>query len=112
MQENEQKIPIDRFEVTCEIVFLTILAIVVYVGGILFLGKPISRYMPVWFLNPLCFFSILALDAIWIMGMKFWRTKNVTIKIIKKILSTLVLSLSASVLTSWLIIRFLRAILC
>jgi len=111
MLDKEQKEPVNRFEIACEIVFLAIMAIGIYIGAILLLGKPISRYMPIWFLNPLCFFSILALDALWIMGMKFWRTKNVTIKIIKKILSVFVLALSASVLTHWLIIKLLRAIL-
>ncbi len=111
MQDKEQKSPVNRFEIACEVVFLAIVAIVVYGGGILLLGKPISRYMPVWFLNPLCFFSILALDTIWIVGMKFWRPKNITIKIIKKILYVLVLALSASVLTSWFMIKLLRGIL-
>lgn len=111
MQDNEQKSPVDRFERACEIVFLGIVAIVVYGGGILLLGKPINRYMPVGFLNPLCFFSILALDAIWIIGMKFWRPKNETIRIIKKILSVLVLALSASVLTHWSILNLFDRIM-
>jgi hypothetical protein len=111
MQDDEQQNPVDRFECACEIVFLGFLAIVVYGGGILYLGKPINLYMPVGFLNPLFFFSILALDAFWIIGMKFWRTKNITINIIKKILSVLVLALSASVLTHWAILNLFERIM-
>jgi len=111
MQDDEQKKPVDRFERACEIVFLGLLAIVVYGGGILYLGKPIVHYMPVRFLNPLCFFFMLVLAAFWIIGMKFWCPKNETIRIIKKILSILLLALSASVLTLWLMLKLLAAIL-
>lgn len=111
MKDDEQKNPVDRFERACEIVFLGLLAIVVYGGGILYLGEPIFRYTPRWFLNPLCFFSMLVLAALLIIGMKFWRPKNETIRIIKKILSVLVLALYASVLTHWLLIKLLAAIM-
>ncbi len=109
MQEDEQKSPVNRFDVACEIVFLVIMAIAIYVGGVLFLGKPIAHQMP-WFFSPIGPFMILGFDIIWIIGMKLQKVKIVQIKIIKKILSVLVFSLSASLLTLWLILKLLSSI--
>lgn len=103
MQEDEQKGPVNRFEIACEIGFLTIMAIAIYIGGILFLGKPIARLIP-WFFGPIGFFMILLLDVIWIVGMKISKIKSVQMKIIKKISSVFVFALSGSLLTLWLIL--------
>lgn len=74
------------------------------------LGEPINRHMPNWFFGPIGLFIILGFDIIWIIGMKIWKLKSVRIKIIKKILCVLVFALSASVLTSWLILNLLSGI--
>ena len=111
MQDEEQKSPANHFELACELVYLGTLMVAVYIGGVLLLGKLINRYMPIWFLNPLCFFSILALLAGWMVGMKFWKPKSLTIKIIKKNLYVFVLALLASILTHWLMIKAMREIL-
>jgi hypothetical protein len=105
MQREEQKNQTDHLEKALEIIVLSVMAIIIYIGGILFLGKPISRYMPVWFLSPLCFLFILALVVAWIIGMKFWRPKNLTVKIVKKILCISVIALFVSVLTHWFILN-------
>jgi len=106
MQEKERKFPLSPLE----IIFLAIVAIAVYVGAILLLGKPINHHMPNWFFGPIGFFMIFGFDIIWIIGMKLWKFKSVRIKIIKKILSVLVLALSASILTCWLILNLLSNI--
>jgi hypothetical protein len=103
MQDNEQKTPINRFEVFCEIVFLTILAIAIYIGGTLFLGKPIAHLIP-WFFGPIGVFAIIFLDVMYIVGMKTTRVKTREAKMAKKIISVFVFALSASLLTLWLIL--------
>jgi hypothetical protein len=109
MQDDDQKSPANWFDRACEIVFLTAMAIGVWVGGTLLLAKllakPIANYMPLWFLDRPFFFCILAFDAVWIIGMKLWRPKNVTINTIKKMVFVSVLALSASVLTHWSILK-------
>ena len=107
MRDKEQKSPVNRFGIICEIVFLGIVAIAVYVGATLLLGEPINRHMPNWFFGPIGLFMILGFDIIWVIGMKIWKLKSVQVKIIKKILSVLVFALSASVLTCWLILNLL-----
>lgn len=110
MQEDEQKSPVNRFEIACEIVFLTIMAIAVYVGSIWLLGEPINRHMPNWFFSPIGLFMILGLDVIWIFCMKLRKSKTKRMSRVKRFLSVLIFSLSASVLTSWLILNLLSDI--
>jgi uncharacterized membrane protein len=94
-----------------QVVFLTLLAILTYFGGIILLAKPINYYMPNWFFNPICFLSILIFDTIWIVWMKLWHPKSSTINIIRKILSVFVLAFSASILTHWSILNILHGIM-
>jgi drug/metabolite transporter (DMT)-like permease len=111
MQEYKQESSANRFEIACQIVLLTLLAIAVYVGSIFFLGRPISRYMPVWFLSTFCLFSILALGLFSMVGLKFWRPKTSAKKTLKKIVCVSIFAFFASLLTHWLLIKVLREIL-
>lgn len=108
MQEEEQKSPVNRFEVACEIVSLTVLAVAVYIGGLLLLYFPIAFHMPEWFFGPLGCFIILGFDIVWITGRRLWNPLRSKTRIIKKTLSVLIFSLSASVLTCWLVLNILR----
>jgi len=110
MQKDEQKSTANRSVVAFEIVFLTIMAIVVYGGGILLLGEPINRHMPNWFFCPIGLFLIIGLDIIWIFCIKLWKLNSVQMRIIKNILSVFIFALSASVLTNWLILNVLSDI--
>jgi len=109
MQDKEQKSQTNRFEIACQIVFLAIMAIAVYIGGVLLLGKPIAHHIP-WFFGPIGPSIILLLNVTWIVGMKIWKLKTEQMKIIKKILSVFLFSLSASLLTLWLILKLLSSI--
>lgn len=97
MQENEQKGPVNRFEIACEIVFLTAATIALY----LFVATWVFHHdwgFP-WRMIPvkLSALIVLGLDVAWIIAVKKWlRIKNVHIKII---LILLVLTLSAIILT-------------
>jgi len=110
MQEEEQKSPANRFETACEIVSLGILAIAVYVGAIWLLGEPINRHMPVWFSGSAGPLMILGVDIAWIFGIKLRKSKTKRMSRVKRFLSVLIFSLSASVLTSWLILNLLSDI--
>jgi hypothetical protein len=88
--------------------FLTIEAIIIYVTGILLLGRPINRYMPNWFFGPWGFVLVLGFDMFWILCIKLWCPKNERLKILKKIMSVAVFALSASILTSWLILTLFQ----
>ena len=79
--ESEQT---DHFEKTLEIVLLSIMAIVIYIGGILFLGKPMAHRMP-WYFSYIGPFMVLGFDFIWIIGIKSLKIKSIQTKIIKKI---------------------------
>jgi len=109
MQENEQKSPVDRFEVACQVVFLTVAGIALYFIGIKWvLGR--EWYYP-WRIIPvkLSALIVLGLDATWIIAMKKWlRLKNIHIKIILKILTMFVLTLSAMILTDLYLIYLFR----
>ncbi|MBA7663608.1 hypothetical protein ES703_71653 [subsurface metagenome] len=97
MQENEQKSPVNRFEIACEIVFLAAATIALYLFGATWVfhhdwGFP-------WRIIPakLSALTVLGLDVAWIIAVKKCsRIKNIHIKII---LTLLVLTLSAIILT-------------
>jgi len=109
MQENEQKGPVNRFEIACEIVFLTAAGIALYFIGIKWvLGR--EWYYP-WRIIPekLSALIVLGLGVAWIIAVKKWLpTKNVHIKIILKILTMLVLTLLAMILTDLYVIYLFR----
>jgi len=97
MHEDEQKIPVNRFEIACEIVFLAAATIALYLFGATWVfhhdwGFP-WRIIPV----KLSALIVFGLDVAWIIAMKKWsHMKNIHIKII---LTLLVLTLSAIILT-------------
>ncbi len=103
MQEDESELPKNRFDLGCEIVVLSLMAIGVYVGGVLFLGKPISHCIP-WFWGPLGLFGVLGFDAMWIVATKLYKLESAQLRTTRKILSVFLLALSGSLLTLWLLL--------
>ena len=103
MQNEEEKNQTGHLEKKLEIVFLIIMAIAIYIGGILFLGKPVNRLMP-WFFSPIGFVVVLLADFIWVVVMKMSNVRSFQIRVAKKIVSVFIFALSASLLTLWLIL--------
>jgi hypothetical protein len=101
MQEKRQKYVV----IGLEVVSLAILLPVVYWFAVKLLIEPIGRYIfediPTW----LVFFIVLGFDVGWVVIMRLWPLKNMNIKII---LTLLVLTLSASVLTCLVVLSAMR----
>jgi hypothetical protein len=89
-------------------VCLAIEAVAIYVAGIILLGRPINWYMPNWFFGPAGLILVLGFDTLWGMGIRLWRPIDERLKVLKKVLSVAVFALSASVLTSWLILTLFQ----
>jgi hypothetical protein len=104
MQDNEQKKPVSWFD----IFILVILAIVIYFGSLWFLYFPIASYMPVWFFGPLGLFMIIGFDVFWIIRNRKHKYSRSNTGIILRIPSLLVFSLSASILTCWILLNIMR----
>lgn len=105
-QENNEKTgeqERDWVEIVFEVIALTLVAIVVFIGGIYLVMRVIGRFIPLWFSGFMGPLLILGLDLLWIIGIRMWRPRNNQLKVIKKIISVIVLSFSASVLTLWCI---------
>jgi len=100
MRENTRKFPLGYWE----IVFLAILTPVIYLGATRLLFEPINFHMGYWFFSWLGFFIVLGFDVVWVVLMKLWPLKNIKVKIV---LTLLVLTLSASVLTCWIVLNAL-----
>jgi hypothetical protein len=109
MQQDESEVAKNRFDSGCEIVILSLIAIGVYVGGVLFLGKPISHRIP-WFWGPLGIFAVLGFDTIWLVATRLHKPQSLQLKIAGKILSVVLFALSGSLLTLWLILKLLSSI--
>jgi hypothetical protein len=104
MQDSEQKKPSSCFE----IFILVIFAIAIYLGALWFLYFPIASYMPVWFFGPLGLFMILGFDVFWIVRNRTPKHSMSKTGIIPRIPSIFVFSLSASILTCWLLLNIMR----
>jgi len=85
-------------------------AIIVYIAAIVLLGRPINRYMPNWFFGPLGLVLVSGFDVLWAVCIRLWRPTDERLNALKKFLSVGVFALSASVLTSWLILTLLQDI--
>jgi hypothetical protein len=109
MQQDESEVAKNRFDSGCEIVILSLIAIAVYVGGVLFLGKPISHRIP-WFWGPLGLFGVLGFDTIWLVATRLHKPQSLQLRIAGKILSVVLFALSGSLLTLWLILKLLSSI--
>lgn len=101
MQEKSPKIPLTPFEV----VFLAILSLIIYLSTFILLREPIEYYVfeeiPTW----LVFLVILGFDVAWTIGVCLWPLKNIKVKIV---LTVIVLTLSASILTCLYVLHILR----
>ena len=104
MPEREKRpFPLSRGE----IVSMVILTAIVYVGSVILLFRPMNECGPDWFFTPVGLFTVLGFDMAWFMIMKLWKVRNMHVKII---LTVLVFTLSASVLTCWLLLNALSKI--
>lgn len=101
MQDDKGKYKLRRWE----IVLWVILTPIIYLGTTMLLFKPMnSVYMPDWFFSWLGFFIVLGFDVVWFVIMRLWPLKNIKVKIV---LTLLVITLSASVLTCWVALNAL-----
>jgi hypothetical protein len=92
------------FRIIFEVFFLTLLAVVIFVGGV-YLFPRIIRFIPFlfanWFAGISGPFLVMGFDILWIIGMRKWRPMSEQLKILKIILSVSVFALSASLLFGW-----------
>jgi hypothetical protein len=105
-QENNKKInkqKKDWIEIVFEVIALTLIATVVFIGGIYLLVRVIGRFIPFWFSGLMGPLLILGFDTLWVIGIRKWRPKSNQLKVLKKIVSVTVLAFSASVLVLWCI---------
>jgi hypothetical protein len=100
MQDSEQKKPVSGFE----IFILVIFAIAIYLVSLWSLYFPLVSYMPVWFFGPLGLFMIIGFDVFWIIRNRSRSNPG----IILKIPSLLAFSLSASLLSCWVLVNIMR----
>jgi hypothetical protein len=112
-QENNKTIEAqgrDWVEIVFEVIALTIIAAIVFIGGVLSF-KRIMRLLPFlfanWFICISVPFLILGFDIIWVIGMKKWQPRSDQLKILKRILSVIVFAFSASMLIAVLGLLFL-----
>ena len=83
---------------------MTILTPIIYWAGFRLLFEPINYLMGEWFFTPLGLFAVLGFDVVWIIIIRLWPLRNIHVKIV---LTLLVLTLSASVLTCLVVLRSL-----
>lgn len=84
-----------RLLISLESVSLAVAITVIYVGSLMLLIDPINL-MGNWVSTPSAFFIVLGFDVAWIITMILWPLKNTHIKVL---LTLLILTLSASILT-------------
>jgi uncharacterized membrane protein len=98
----------DWVEVIFEIIALTIISIIVFIGGIYLVVRVIGRFIPFWFSGLAGPLLVLGFDALWIIGTRKWHPKSNQQKVLKKIIFVTVFALSASILLLWSVGYFLR----
>jgi hypothetical protein len=103
MQEEKRKLPLSRWEIVC----LAILTPIVYWRAMRLLIKPMNEHMGYWFYTALGLLVVLGFDIVWVIMMKLWPLKNAKVKIV---LTVLVLTLSASVISCWILLNLLSGI--
>ncbi len=97
MQKKKRSFPFNPLEIT----LLVILTIVIYVGTFRMLLGPINKSM---ISTQLVYLMVAGFNVIWFIAMKLWPLKNIRIKIV---LSILVLTLSASLLSCFIFLESL-----
>ena len=97
MQKQTRKFPFSPLE----IILLVILVLIIYVGSFRMLLWPIDESM---LSTQLACLMVIGFDVIWCIAMKIWPLKNIRIKIV---LSILVFTLSASVLSCFMFFELL-----
>jgi hypothetical protein len=100
MQDSERKKPVSVFQ----IFILVIFAIAIYLVSLWSVYFPLVSYMPAWFFGPLGLFMIIGFDVFWIIRNRSRYNPG----IILKIPSLLVFSLSASLLSCWILVNIMR----
>ena len=101
MQNKKSEFPLNKFEIVSLIV---VIPIIFYEAMKLFVRPLNSPYMPYWVSTWLGFFAVLGLDAVLLVIIKLSPIKNVRIKIY---LTLLILTLSFSILGSWVLLNAL-----
>ncbi len=97
MQDKKRKNPLSRLGIVC----LVILIPIVYWRTTLLLFQPMNLYTPLWFSPQLGLLVIVGFDIMWVILMKLCPLKCTKVKIV---LTVLVLTLSASVITCWILL--------
>jgi hypothetical protein len=95
-------------DIAVDIIALTPIAIVAFIGGAYLLIRVIGRFVPFWFSGIAGPLTVLAFDVLWAVIMKRWYPASDQMKLLKKILFVIVYAFSASVLACWLIGRLFR----
>lgn len=78
---------------------------IIYVGGYVLLSGPIDLLLSKGISTWAAFFVVLGFDVLWIVLMKLWPLKNIHVKIA---LTLVVFTVSASVLTCFVVMPVLR----
>ncbi|MGB7582131.1 MAG: hypothetical protein WBL85_06765 [Sedimentisphaerales bacterium] len=110
-QENDKKPDNPQrnwVDTAMDIIFLTPIAIVAFIGGAYLLIRVIGRFVPFWFSGIAGPLTVLAFDVLWGVIMKQWHPISDQMKVLKKILFVIVYAFSTSVLVCWLIGRLFR----
>jgi len=97
MQKKKRDFPFSPLEA----ILLAILVLIIYVGSFRLLLRPINKSM---LSTQLACLMVIGFDVIWCIAMKLWPLKNIRIKIV---LSLLVLTVSASVLSCFIFLESL-----
>jgi hypothetical protein len=104
MQENTRKFPLSIPEVILTMIFIPI----IFYGAMRILIKPMnSPHMPNWFFGPIGLLIVIGFDVLWLIAMRLWVFKGIKVKIF---LTLLVLTLSSSIITCWILLNSLSGI--
>ena len=88
-----------------EVVCMATLTPIIYVGGYVLLSGPIDLLLSKGISTWSAFFVVLGFDVLWIVLMKLWPLKNIHVKIA---LTLFVFTVSASILTCFVVVPVLR----
>ena len=97
MQKKKRSFPFSPLEA----ILLAILVLIIYVGSFKMLFRPINKSM---LSTQSACLMVIGFDVIWCIAMKMWPLKNIRIKIV---LSILVFTLSASVVSCFMFLESL-----
>ncbi len=103
-QEQKTKIPLSGSDIAAMIILFLLIFII---GSRVLLRLMNSVYTPEWLLGARGFFTVLTFDAIWLIAMKFWSSKDLKYR---AYLTVLVFALSSAVLFCGIVLNLLSNI--